>query len=92
MFQTQRQPSQNLGSYQQTTTGRGIAHQLFSLGSYGQHEVPPRMHHGSNPVPYEEYIQQWDALVGGDGAWAQGWPAAGWDGAGVSPQDETKAW
>jgi len=37
----------------------------ISLGSYRQNEVPPQMRHGSDPVPYEEYIQQWDAMVGG---------------------------
>ena len=29
-----------------------------------QHEEPPRMHHGSNPVSYEDYNQQWDSRVG----------------------------
>ena len=64
-LQTQHQPTQNLGIYQQTTTGQGTTHQLHSLRLNGQQEVPPRTHRFSNPMPYEEYIQQWDALVGG---------------------------
>jgi len=59
------QPIQNIGIYQHTTTGQGIAPRLQPLRTLGQQEVTPRSHHGSNPMPYDEYVLQWDALVGG---------------------------
>ena len=40
------QPTQNLGTYRQTIAEQGMTGQIYTLG---QTEVPPRMHHGSNP-------------------------------------------
>ena len=65
VLQVIHHPTQNIGIYQQTTIGQGIAPRLQTLRPLGQQEVTPRSHHGSNPMPYDEYVLQWDALVGG---------------------------
>ena len=40
-LQVLRQPTQNLGIYQQTTTGQGTAHRIQKLHTADQQEVPP---------------------------------------------------
>ena len=49
-LQVIHQPTQNLGIYQQTITGRGTAPTLQTLRTLGQQQVTPRLHHGSNPM------------------------------------------
>ena len=64
-LQVARQTIQDIGTYQQSTTVQGIAPRLQTLRTLGLQEVNPRSHHGSNPMPYDEYVSQWDTLVGG---------------------------
>ena len=82
----------NLGNYQQTISGNRMTGHGCTLR---QTEVPLHMHHGSDPK-----TRGGKCLGGmgwGDGAgWRGhgrdlGWQAAGWAGAGESPQEETEA-
>ena len=83
-LQVTTQPTQNIGIYQQTATGQGIEPRLPTLRTLDQQEVTPRLHHGSNPMPYDEYVLQWDALVGG---MEQGGHALGGQGDGQPAQN-----